>query len=144
MKRAALSLSLLLLLATISVNALGGLGGGSGDAPPEDDTIKVDLKPLDENSNSYGWVRIFPDKFAVGANRLNPDTYYAVYLVSGDRKEPVTDRPVRRSFGDGEFKFDTKLKEPFGGEWDKVVVYERPNGENDESGMIAVLEGSLE
>lgn len=144
MKRAALSLTLLLLLASISVNALGGLGGGGGDAPPEDDTIKVNLKPLDEASDSYGWVRIFPDKFAVGANRLNPDTYYAVYLVSGERKEQVTEKAVRRSYGDGEFKFDTKLKEPFGGEWDKVVLYERPNGEHDETGMIAVLEGPLE
>lgn len=143
MKRAALTLSLLLLLASISVNALGG-GGGGGDAPPEDDTIKVNLKPLDEASKSYGWVRILPDKFSVGANRLQPDTFYAVYLVSGDNKQPMTDNPVRRSYGDGEFKFDTKLKEPFGGEWDKVVIYERPNGEKDDTGMIAVLEGPLE
>ena len=143
MKRAAVTLSLLLLLASISVNALGG-GGGAGSSPPEDDTIKVNLKPLDETSKSYGWVRILPDKFSAGANRLNPDTYYAVYLVSGDNKQPMTDNPARRSFGDGEFKFDTKLKEPFGGEWDKVVIYERPNGEKDDTGMIAVLEGPLE
>ena len=135
--------ALLLLLATISVHALGG-GGGAGDAPPEDDTIKVNLKPLDETSKSYGWVRIEPDKFSCGANRLNPDTFYAVYLVSGENKQPMTDNPVRRSFGDGEFKFSTKLQEPFGGEWDKVVIYERPNGEKDDNGMIEVLEGPLE
>lgn len=144
MKRASLFLTILFLLASISVNALGGLGGGGGDSPPEDDTIKVNLKPLDETSTSYGWVRIIPDKFSVGANRLAPDTYYAVYLVSGENKQPMTDNPVRRSYGDGEFKFDTKLKEPFGGEWDKVVIYQRPNGEKDDTGMIAVLEGPLE
>ena len=131
MKRASLFLTLLLLLASISVNALGG--GGAGSAPPEDDTIKVNLKPLDETSNSYGWVRIIPDKFSVGANRLAPNTYYAVYLVSGENKQPMTENPVRRSYGDGEFKFDTKLKEPFGGEWDKVVIYQRPNGEKDDT-----------
>ncbi len=144
MKRISASLLLLaLLLGTIAVNALGG-GPGGGDGPPEDDTIKVNLKPLDESSDSYGWVRIAPDKFAVGANRLQPRTYYAVYLVSGETKEPMTDNPVRRTFGDGEFKFQTKLKEPFGGEWDKVVIYERPNGEKDDTGMIAILEGPLE
>lgn len=141
MKRTHLIIALL-LMASVAVSALGG-GGGAG-SPPEDDTIKVNLKPLDETSQSYGWARILPDKFSVGANHLNPNTYYAVYLVSGETKEPMTDRPSRRSFGDGEFKFDTKLKEPFGGEWDKVVIYERPNGEKDDSGMIAILEGSIE
>lgn len=142
MKRTSLLLALLLLVASISVNALGG--GGAGGSPPEDDVIKVNLKPLDETASSYGWARIVPDKFSAGANHLNPNTYYAVYLVSGETKQPMTDRPARRSFGDGEFKFDTKLKEPFGGEWDKVVIYERPNGEKDDTGMIAVLEGAIE
>lgn len=135
-------LLLTLLIGTIAVNAMGG--GPGGDGPPEDDTIKVNLKPLDETSKSYGWVRIAPDKFAAGANGLEPSTYYAVYLVSGETKEPMTDKPSRRSFGNGEFKFQTKLKEPFGGEWDKVVIYQRPNGEKDDTGMIAVLEGPLE
>lgn len=143
MKRTAYFLALVTLMAGIAVHALGG-GGAGGSAPPEDDTIKVTLKPLDEASNTYGWVRIAPDKFSAGANRLNPDTYYAVYLVSGENKQAMTDNPVRRSFGDGEFKFETKLQEPFGGEWDKVVIYERPNGEKDETGQIAVLEGPLE
>lgn len=143
MKRiSATFLLLTLLLGGIAVNALGG--GPGSDAPPEDDTLKVNLKPLDEDSKSYGWVRIAPDKFAAGANGLRPGTYYAVYLVSGETKEPMTDRPARRTFGDGEFKFQTKLKEPFGGEWDKVVIYERPNGEKDDTEMIAVLEGPLE
>ncbi len=142
MKRVSLYLGMLLLAATIAVNAMGGGAGAS--APPEDDTIKVNLKPLDENAKSYGWVRIIPDKFMAGANHLNPDTYYAVYLVAGETKQPMTERPTRRSFGDGEFKFDTKLKEPFGGEWDKVVIYEYPNGEKDDTGMFAVLEGPLE
>lgn len=142
MRKTALLITLVFLAVSLSGYAMGG--GGAGQAPPEDDTIKVDLKPLDEASNSYGWVRIVPDRFSVGANRLNPNTYYAVYLVSGETEQPMTENPARRSFGDGEFKFDTKLKEPFGGEWDKVVIYERPNGEKDDTGMNPVLEGTLE
>jgi len=139
--KTAIKLLLLLLAATMSVAALGG---GGGKSPPEDDTVKVTLKPLEQEADVYGWVRITPDKFAVGANRLQPDSYYAVYLVSGDNKEAMTERPARRTFGDGEFKFETRLKEPFGGEWDKVVLYHRPNGEEDATGQVAVLEGTLE
>ena len=139
-----LQVLVILLLATVSSLALGGLGGGGGSAPPEDDTVRVTMKPLVDDGNVYGWVRITPDRFAVGANRLEPDTYYAVYLVSGDKREPMTEKPARRSFGDGEFKFSTTLKEPFGGEWDKVVLYQRPNGEDDATGEVAVLEGNLE
>lgn len=142
MKKYAISLTLFILLASVSVMALGG--GGAGKSAPEDDTVRVTLKPVGENPKSYGWVRITPDKFAVGANRLEPDKFYAVYLVSGDTKKAMTDRPARRSFGDGEFKFDTKLEEPFGGEWDKVVLYHRPDGEKAETNMVPVLEGELE
>ncbi len=56
----------------------------------------------------------------------------------------MSENPVRRSFGDGEFKFETKLKEPFGGEWDKIVLYHRPNGEKDPSGEVPILEGNIE
>lgn len=142
MKKIASILLLFLLTASASVLALGG--GGAGSAPPEDDTVKVTLKPLDETADTYGWVRIEPDKFSVGANRLEPDTYYAVYLVNDESKQPMNDKAVRKSFGDGEFKFQTKLQEPFGGEWDKVVIYRRPNGEKDDTDMVAVLEGALE
>lgn len=130
-----------LLMGTLTVLALGG---GGAKSPPEDDTVRITMKPLTEDPQIYGWVRITPNKFAVGANRLEPKKYYAVYLVSGDTREAMTDRPARRSFGDGEFKFETKLKEPFGGEWDKVVLYQRPNGENDATGEIAILEGIIE
>lgn len=135
-------LAILVVAASISVHAMGG--GGAGGTPPEDDTVKVTLKPIDETANTYGWARIAPDKFSVGANRLEPNKYYAVYVVSADKQQGMTDNPVRRSYNDGEFKFDTKLQEPFGGEWDKVVIYERPNGEKDDTGMIPVLEGPLE
>lgn len=133
----------MMLIASMSVLALGG---GGGKAPPEDDTVRVTMKALEEDPEKpvYGWVRITPDKFAVGANRLQPDTYYAVYLENSDGRQAMTDKPARRSFGDGEFKFETRLKEPFGGEWDKVVLYRRPNGEKDASGEVAVLEGTLE
>ena len=131
----------LLLLGTISVLALGG---GGAKSPPEDDTVRITMKPVQENPEVYGWVRITPNKFAVGANRLEPKKYYAVYLVSGEKREAMGERPARRSFGDGEFKFETKLKEPFGGEWDKVVLYHRPNGEKDATGEVAVLEGIIE
>lgn len=142
--KAAIHLLVFFLLATVSSLALGGLGGGGGSAPPEDDTVRVTMKPLGADPDVYGWVRITPDRFAVGANRLEPKTYYAVYLESGEKREPMTDKPARRSFGDGEFKFSIKLKEPFGGEWDKVVIYQRPNGEKDATGEVAVLEGVLE
>ncbi len=140
-KYAILFLAGFLMLATLSALALGG--GGSGE-PPEDDTVRVTLKPKDEASKIYGWVRITPDKFAVGANRLEPDAFYAVYVVSGDTREAMTEEPARRTFDDGEFKFETRLEEPFGGEWDKVVLYHQPAGENVEEGMVPVLEGSLE
>ena len=140
-RQTALSVIFFLLIASVSVLALGG---GGGKTPPEDDTVRVTMKPVEEESDIYGWVRITPDKFAVGANRLEPKKYYAVYLVSGEKRKPVHEKPVRRSFGDGEFKFEMRLKEPFGGEWDKVVLYHRPNGEKDESGEVAVLEGALE
>ena len=91
-----LQVLVILLLATVSSLALGGLGGGGGSAPPEDDTVRVTMKPLVDDGNVYGWVRITPDRFAVGANRLEPDTYYAVYLVSGDKREPMTEKPARR------------------------------------------------
>lgn len=133
---------LLLLIASIGGMALGG--GGGAKSPPEDDTVRVTMKPLAQETDIYGWVRITPDKFAVGANRLEPKKYYAVYLVSGEKREAMSEKHVRRTHGDGEFKFETKLKEPFGGEWDKVVLYHRPNGEKDESGEVAVLEGVLE
>jgi hypothetical protein len=135
--------SLLFFLSIASVSVLA-LGGGGGKSPPEDDTVRVTMKPIQADDDVYGWIRITPDKFAVGANRLEPKNYYAVYLVSGEKREAVTDRPVRRSFGDGEFKFEMRLKEPFGGEWDKVVLYHRPNGEKDDTGEVAVLEGALE
>ncbi len=142
MKRTAIYTAILMtLLASAAVWALGGGGAGS---PPEDDTVRVTLKPVDESSSIYGWARITPDKFAVGANRLESDSYYAVYIVSATGREPMTDRPARRTFGDGEFKFETRLKEPFGGEWDKVVLYHRPGGEHEEQGMVPVLEGVLE
>ncbi len=141
MKRLTIAITLLLCLGTVSVLAMGGGGAGT---PPEDDMIRVTMKPADEESEIYGWVRITPDRFAVGANRLEPHNYYAVYVVSGDRREPMTERPARRTFGDGEFKFETRLKEPFGGEWDKVVLYHRPAGEHEEQGMVPVLEGTLE
>lgn len=140
-KYATLLLTGFLMLATLSAFALGG--GGSGE-PPEDDTVRVSMKPLDEAEKTYGWVRITPDKFAVGANRLEPDTFYAVYVVSGDTKQAMTEEPARRTFDDGEFKFETRLEEPFGGEWDKVVLYRQDAGENVEEGMVPVLEGSLE
>lgn len=143
-RQTTLQVLVFLLFATISSMALGGLGGGGGGAPPEDDTVRVTMKPLGQDEKVYGWVRITPDKFAVGANRLEPGAYYAVYLVNGEKREPVTEKSVRRSFGDGEFKFSMKLKEPFGGEWDKVVLYHRPNGEKDPNGEVAVLEGVLE
>ncbi len=136
-----LSAVIFILLASVAALALGG-GGGKG--PPEDDTVRVTMKPLVDDESVYGWVRITPDKFAVGANHLEPKAYYAVYLVSGDKREAMTEKPARRSFGDGEFKFETRLKEPFGGEWDKVVLYLRPNGEKDATGEVAVLEGNLE
>lgn len=134
---------LLILIASISGMALGG---GGSKSPPEDDTVRITMKPLQEQEEKeiYGWVRITPDKFSVGANRLEPGNYYAVYLVSGEKRQAMTEKPVRRSFNDGEFKFETRLKEPFGGEWDKVVLYHRPNGEKDENGEVAVLEGTLE
>lgn len=141
-RKTILQVLLLMLVASVSVLALGG---GGSKSPPEDDTVRVTMKPINESEeNVYGWVRITPDKFSVGANRLKPDSYYAVYLESGSNRQAMTDRPVRRSFGDGEFKFETRLKEPFGGEWDKVVLYHRPNGEEDSSGEVAVLEGTLE
>lgn len=142
MKRFFYVLILAILATTITVSALGS--GIGGDGPPEDDTVKVNLKPPKDASNAYGWVRILPDKFSVGANHLKPDTYYAVYLFAGDKSQPMTDNPSRRTFGDGEFKFEVKLKEPFGGEWDKVVLYERPHGEKDATDMVEALEGSLE
>lgn len=136
------ALTTFFLLASISVMGVGG--GGGATSPPEDDTVRVTMKPIQTDGDVYGWIRITPDKFAVGANRLEPKKYYAVYLVSGDKSEPMSDKPARRSFGDGEFKFETRLKEPFGGEWDKVVIYHRPNGEEDDTGQVAVLEGALE
>ena len=137
-----LQILFMMLIASVSVMALGG---GGSKSPPEDDTVRVTMKPIaEEDTNIYGWVRITPDKFAVGANRLEPDSYYAVYLENSDGRQAMTDKPARRSFGDGEFKFEPRLKEPFGGEWDKVVLYHRPNGEEDATGEVAVLEGTLE
>lgn len=140
-RRIILNATLLMLMAAIAGLALGG---GGAKSPPEDDTVRVTMKPLDASSEVYGWIRITPDKFAVGANRLEPKAYYAVYLVNDEKREAITEKPVRRAFNDGEFKFETRLKEPFGGEWDKVVLYRRPNGEKDDTGEIAVLEGTLE
>lgn len=135
------SIFMFFVLGSVSVLALGG--GGGAKSPPEDDTVRVTMKPVQDTPEVYGWVRITPNKFAVGANHLEPKNYYAVYLEKGDKREAMTDNPVRRSYGDGEFKFETKLKEPFGGEWDKVVLYHRPNGEKDPTGEVAVLEGNL-
>lgn len=141
-RQTVIQILLMMLIASVSVMALGG---GGSKSPPEDDMVRVTMKPVNESdSNIYGWVRITPDKFAVGANRLEPDTYYAVYLENGETRKAMTDKPARRSFGDGEFKFETRLKEPFGGEWDKVVIYRRPNGKEDANGEVAVLEGALE
>jgi hypothetical protein len=137
-----LQILLMMLIASVSVTALGG---GGSKSPPEDDTVRVTMKPVNEDdSDIYGWCRISPDKFSVGANRLEPKTYYAVYLENSETRKAMTDKPARRSFGDGEFKFETRLKEPFGGEWDKVVIYRRPNGKEDSNGEVAVLEGVLE
>lgn len=142
MKRYILVTTLLVLFAgSFSVLALGG---GGAKSAPEDDTVRISLKPVQDDPTVYGWVRITPNKFAVGANHLEPKNYYAVYLVSGDKREAMSENPVRRSFGDGEFKFETKLKEPFGGEWDKIVLYHRPNGEKDPSGEVPILEGNIE
>ena len=80
----------------------------------------------------------------MGANRLESKSYYAVYLESGDKKQVANEKSVIRTFKDGEFKFEMRLEEPFGGEWDKVVLYHRPNGREDESGQVPVLEGELE
>jgi hypothetical protein len=133
---------LMMLIASVSVMALGG---GGSKSPPEDDTVRVTMKAVNEDdTNIYGWIRITPDKFAVGANRLEPKTYYAVYLENSETRKAMTDKPSRRSYDDGEFKFETRLKEPFGGEWDKVVLYRRPNGKEDAAGEVAVLEGTLE
>lgn len=145
-RQIALQTVLFFLIATVSGYAMGG---GGTQAPPEDDTIRISMKPvadddLDEDA-AYGWIRITPNKFAVGANRLEPNSYYAVYFVGeDDRREPATDKPVRRTFGDGEFKFEFRLEEPLGAEWDTVVLYHRPNGEEDPSDEVPVLEGSLE
>ncbi len=106
---------------------------------------KIISGALDEENRRGSRTRLL--RFDAGTYTTKPfehEYWEEVYLVSGETKEPMTDKPSRRSFGNGEFKFQTKLKEPFGGEWDKVVIYQRPNGEKDDTGMIAVLEGPLE
>lgn len=122
--------------------ASGGLGGGDAEESG-DDTIKVSLKPLEEESKIYGWVRVTGDQFNLGANRLPKDQWYSVYFVSGDEKQAVGENPVTRSSGSGEVKFGTRLEEPLGAEWDKVVLYHQPQGEKNNEGMVPVLEGSL-
>ena len=135
-------LLVVLLAATLGVAALGGGGPGGGD-DPGDDTLKITLKPLEEDSKTYGWVRITTDQFSLGGNRLERKNYYGIYLVTGDEKMALGEKSVRRTSSSGELKFKHRLEEPLGGKWDKIVVYHQPNGEKDNSGMVPVLEGSL-
>lgn len=132
-----------LLAATLGVGALGGLGGGPGGDDPGDDTVKITLKPMEEESKIYGWVRITTDQFNLGANRLPKDQWYGIYLVTGEERLALGERPVRQTSGSGELKFGTRLEEPLGGKWDKIVVYHQPNGEKSNEGMVPILEGSL-
>ncbi len=134
-------LSALLLVTSLGVLALGG--GGAGQDSGADDTIKVSLKPLEEASKIYGWVRITEDLFSLGANRLEKDAYYAVYFVAGDEKEPVGENPLTQASGVGEVKFGVRLTEPIGGKWEKIVLYHQPNGEENSEGLEPVLQGSL-
>ncbi|MCA9792252.1 MAG: hypothetical protein KC910_10675 [Candidatus Eremiobacteraeota bacterium] len=140
MKRLLVFTMMLVTLSSVGVLALGG-GGGAEDAG--DNTLKVSMKPLDESSKTYGWVRITEDQFNLGANRLEKDQFYSVYFVTGDEKEPVGEKPVTRSSGVGEVKFGARLTEPVDGKWDKIVLYHQPNGEESTEGMSPVLEGSL-
>lgn len=130
----------LIICLTLGAFALGGGGGGED---PGDDTLKISLKPLEEGSKIYGWVRIKTDEFSLGANRLQKDEWYAVYLVAGDEKKALSEEPARRASGSGELKYGARLEEPLGGQWEKIVVFHQPGGEKDDSKLEPVLEGSL-
>jgi len=136
-------LTLLFVLALMA-NSFA-MGGGGDKDPPPDNTRKLKLNPLDESSNTYGWVRITADNLMLGANRVKPDTFYTVYFVNGAEKQAVGEHATVRSTGSGEFKFQSRLTEPLGAKWAKVVMYTHTDNLEPvtESNLQPLMEASL-
>lgn len=138
--------TLLALIVTGAAYASAGLGGGGGEQAGEE-VKKVRLKPFEEASKVYGWVRISADQFNMGANRLEKDAIYSIYFVNAAERELIKEEdrdPAVRSDGIGEAKYAVRLTEPLGAQWDKVVLYYHPDGNAESAeGMVPVLEGSL-
>ncbi|MBI3929789.1 MAG: hypothetical protein HY319_29885 [Armatimonadetes bacterium] len=138
------SLAAVLLVLGLTGTVLGMPGFGGGEEQAADETMKVRLKPLKEDSKVYGWVRISADQFSLGANHLQKDAVFSVYFVNASERKPVAEEAVVRSDDSGEAKYGARLTEPLGGQWDKVVLYLHPDGNpSNVEGIQPVLEGSL-
>lgn len=142
--KATILLSLLLCcLLVAQAGAMGGKGGGDNEAPP-DNTKKLKMNPLDDQSNAYGWVRITADALTLGANRLQPDSYYTVYFVNGSEKQAIGEEPTIQTSGVGEAKFQTRLTEPLGAKWSKIVMYAHTDNQPQPGDNLKpVMEASL-
>ena len=132
------------LLLTIYAQSFAMGGGGADKDPPPDNTRRLKMTPLEENTHVYGWIRITPDTMSIGANRCKPDTYYTVYFVNGAEKQAVGPEPTVQASGSGEIKFSVRLTEPLGAKWTKVVLFQH----TDDKPAIAenlkpFMEGSL-
>ena len=120
-------------------------GGGSDKQAPPDNTKRLKLVPVEENTNTYGWIRITPDTLSLGANRVKPDSYYTVYFVNGTEKQPASKESTVQASGSGEVKFSTRLTEPLGARWAKVALYQHTDGKSavTDSNLKPFMEASL-
>jgi hypothetical protein len=123
--------ALSLTVGVAPVVALGGFGGSEPEAAGEA-VRKLKLVPLDEkNTKTYGWVRISADTLSLGANRLDPDSFYTVYFENNGEKSPVGEEPTIKTSGEGEVKFNYRMTEPLGAKWGKLVLYQHADGNED-------------
>lgn len=134
----------LLMVGASGMPALA-MGGGSAQDNAGETVRKLKLAPLDEkNLKSYGWVRITADQLSMGANRLDPDTWYTIYFVNEGEKQIINDEATVHSNAQGEAKFNYHLTEPLGAKWSKLVIYEHTDGQEAVSAdMRPVMEAKL-
>jgi hypothetical protein len=133
------------LFSTPQARAMGGAGTSSEkDAGPH--VRKLKLTPVEENPNPelYGWVRISQDTLSLGVNHIKPNSFYTVYFVNGEDKKVVSKDATIHAGRNGEAKFSTRLTEPLGARWAKIVVFlHTDNKPKSDENLKPMMEASL-
>ncbi len=132
--------SLVLLFAFISV---AFAAGGGGAEEPEEDIIRITLVPTVAKDHQYGWVRIDEEVLILGINGVDKESDYGAFFESPDGSWPIGEEPFFRSNRRGVGKFRYEILEPLSSFYERIAVYEFPDGLENPDSKVLLMEGAL-